>query len=248
MKVSIITVTYNSEKTLRDTLESIELQTYKDIEYIIIDGGSTDNTLKLINEVSTRVTKCLSESDNGIYDALNKGINLSTGDIIGFVHSDDLLARPNIIETIVSRFHETKADVVYGDLVFFEKNQIDIIKRYWRSGPFKRSKLSLGWAPPHPSFYMRRELYKDDGYFDLSYRIAADYDQMVRILKRDDIKVIYVPQVFVKMRLGGESTRIDNAISSTKEIVEVMKNHNVNWKIAIIIRKISKLMQLFAHK
>ncbi|EGM6000031.1 glycosyltransferase, partial [Escherichia coli] len=143
MKVSIITVTYNSEKTLRDTLESIELQTYKDIEYIIIDGGSTDNTLKLINEVSTRVTKCLSESDNGIYDALNKGINLSTGDIIGFVHSDDLLARPDIIETIVSRFHETKADVVYGDLVFFEKNQIDIIKRYWRSGPFKRSKLSL---------------------------------------------------------------------------------------------------------
>lgn len=248
MKVSIITVTYNSEKTLRDTLESIELQTYKDIEYIIIDGGSTDNTLKLINEVSTRVTKCLSESDNGIYDALNKGINLSTGDIIGFVHSDDLLARPDIIETIVSRFHETKADVVYGDLVFFEKNQTDIIKRYWRSGPFKRSKLSLGWAPLHPSFYMRRELYKDDGYFDLSYRIAADYDQMVRILKRDDIKVIYVPQVFVKMRLGGESTRIDNAISSTKEIVEVMKNHNVNWKIAIIIRKISKLMQLFAHK
>nr|WP_249541279.1 glycosyltransferase [Escherichia coli] len=124
MKVSIITVTYNSEKTLRDTLESIELQTYKDIEYIIIDGGSTDNTLKLINEVSTRVTKCLSESDNGIYDALNKGINLSTGDIIGFVHSDDLLARPDIIETIVSRFHETKADVVYGDLVFLQKTKL----------------------------------------------------------------------------------------------------------------------------
>lgn len=121
MKVSIITVTYNSEKTLRNTLESIELQTYNDIEYIIIDGGSTDNTLKIINEVSTRVTRCLSESDKGIYDALNKGINLSTGDIIGFVHSDDVLARPDIIETIVGRFHETKADVVYGDLVFFEK-------------------------------------------------------------------------------------------------------------------------------
>lgn len=118
MKVSIITVTYNSEKTLRNTLESIELQTYNDIEYIIIDGGSTDNTLKIINEVSTRVTRCLSESDKGIYDALNKGINLSTGDIIGFVHSDDVLARPDIIETIVGRFHETKADVVYGDLVF----------------------------------------------------------------------------------------------------------------------------------
>ncbi len=157
MKVSIITVTYNSEKTLRDTLELIELQTYKDIEYIIIDGGSTDNTLKLINEVSTRVTKCLSESDNGIYDALNKGINLSTGDIIGFVHSDDLLARPDIIETIVSRFHGQKR-MLYRCIWFFRKNQIDIIKRYWRSGPFKRSKLSLGWAPPHPSFYMRREI------------------------------------------------------------------------------------------
>lgn len=123
MKVSIITVTYNSEKTLRNTLESIELQTYNDIEYIIIDGGSTDNTLKIINEVSTRVTRCLSESDKGIYDALNKGINLSTGDIIGFVHSDDVLARPDIIETIVGRFHETKADVVYGDLVF-EKTKL----------------------------------------------------------------------------------------------------------------------------
>ncbi|WP_441546129.1 glycosyltransferase family 2 protein [Citrobacter freundii] len=248
MKVSIITATYNSEKTLRDTLESVECQTYNNIEYIIVDGASSDKTLQLINEISTRVSKCISESDKGIYDALNKGVSLSTGDIVGFIHSDDILANPHVIESIVRKFQETNADIVFGDLVFVEKKRIDKIRRYWRSGTFKKIKLSLGWAPPHPSFYMKKSLYQEDGLFDLSFSIAADYDQMTRVLKRNDIKVVYLPQVFVKMRLGGESTKINNAISSTNEIIAVMKKHNINWVVAIVVRKLSKLTQLFTNR
>lgn len=247
MKISIITVTYNSEETLRDTLESVESQTYKDIEYIIVDGASTDNTIELVNNCSTRVSKCVSEKDKGIYDALNKGLMLATGDVIGFIHSDDILARPDIVEIIAREFQDKKVDVVYGDLIFVEKEKIDRVKRYWRSGSFKKYKILLGWAPPHPSFYMRRDLYLDNGFFDLSFKIAADYDQMIRILRRDNLKVSYIPEVFVKMRLGGESTKIDNAISSTKEIVGVMKKQKINWRLAIITRKISKLVQLFSR-
>lgn len=246
MKISIITVTYNSEKTLRDTLESVESQTYKNIEYIIVDGGSSDHTIELVNNCSTRVSKCISEKDQGIYDALNKGINLATGDVVGFIHSDDILARPDIIELIAREFQHSQADIVYGDLVFVEKENINTIKRYWKSGPFKKYKISLGWAPPHPSFYIKRDLYLDNGFFDLSFRIAADYDQMIRMFRRDNVKVSYIPEVFVKMRLGGESTKIDNAISSTNEIVRVMKKQKIKWQFAIFVRKISKLTQLFS--
>ncbi|MES0303126.1 glycosyltransferase family 2 protein [Citrobacter sedlakii] len=247
MKVSIITVTYNSEKTLRDTLESVEIQSYKDIEYIIVDGGSTDNTMQVVNDFSTRVSKCISEKDKGIYDALNKGILLASGEIIGFIHSDDILAQPNIIELIVKEFQSKQADIVYGDLVFVDKERLNIVKRYWKSGPFKRYKIALGWIPPHPSFYLKRDLYLKDGFFDLSFRIAADYDQMIRILRQDNIKVSYLPQVFVKMRLGGESTKFDNAARSTREIIGVMKKQKIYWPIAIIWRKISKFAQLFSR-
>ena len=246
MKVSIITATYNSEKTIRDTLESVEAQTYKDIEYIIVDGGSTDQTLTLVDSVSTRVSKCISEKDKGIYDALNKGVQLASGDIVGFIHSDDILARPDIIASIVAEFERADADVVYGDLVFIDRERTDKVKRYWASGTFKKFKIALGWVPPHPSFYMKRSLYIEDGVFDISFKIAADYDQMLRILKRDDVKISYLPEVIVKMRLGGESTKIDNTVLSTKEIARVMGMHNINWRVAMVYRKLSKFMQLLS--
>ncbi|MDK9606497.1 glycosyltransferase family 2 protein [Lelliottia wanjuensis] len=245
MKVSIITATYNSEKTLRDTLISVEAQTYHDIEYIIIDGASTDGTLNLVKQLSSRVTKIVSEKDKGIYDALNKGVELATGDVIGFIHSDDILARPDIIESVVKEFKRTNADLIYGDLVFIDRDNTKKIKRYWRSGPFKKSKLGLGWAPPHPSLYMRKQLYREDGLFNLIFKIAADYDQMIRVLQRDNISVTYLPETIVKMRLGGESTKIENSVSSTKEIIEIMKKHNINWRLAIFYRKFVKLLQLF---
>ncbi|BEH72967.1 glycosyl transferase [Edwardsiella tarda] len=245
MKISIITVTYNSEKTLVDTLMSIESQSYKDIEYIIVDGLSSDQTIKLIDRVSTRVSKCISEKDNGIYDALNKGIHLATGDVVGFVHSDDILADADVIENIAAEFERSKADVVYGDLIFIDRDNVNHIRRVWKSGPFKKELLELGWVPPHPSFYLRRKLYIDNGLFDTSFRIAADYDQMIRILKRNDVTVSYLPKVLVKMRIGGESTKLSNAIVSTKEIITIMKKNNINWYFAIVYRKMSKIMQMF---
>lgn len=245
MKVSIITATYNSEKTLQDTLISVESQTYQDIEYIVVDGLSTDGTLDLVKRISSRVTKIVSEKDKGIYDALNKGVEMATGDIIGFIHSDDILARSDIIEKVVSEFERSGAALVYGDLVFIDRNNINRTKRYWRSGSFKKRKISFGWAPPHPSVYMKKSLYRDDGLFDIDFRIAADYDQMLRVLKRDDIKVSYLKDVIVKMRLGGESTKVENAVSSTREIIAIMKKHSINWQFAILYRKIAKCMQLF---
>ncbi|MEL4869147.1 glycosyltransferase family 2 protein [Pantoea agglomerans] len=245
MKVSIITATYNSEKILADTLNSVESQTYQNIEYIIVDGASTDGTLELINRLSSRVTKIVSEKDKGIYDALNKGVKMATGDVIGFIHSDDILANPDIVEKIVNEFHFSNADLVYGDLVFIDRENTSKIKRYWRSGEFRKSKISFGWAPPHPSFYMKKKLYQDNGLFDLNFKIAADYDQMIRMLQRDNIKVSYLNEIFVKMRLGGESTKIENAISSTQEIISIMKKHQINWRFAILYRKLAKCMQLF---
>lgn len=245
MKVSIITATYNSEKTLLDTLLSVESQTYPDIEYIIVDSVSTDGTLDLVRKNSSRVTKIVSEKDKGIYDALNKGVEMATGDIVGFIHSDDILARSDIIEKIVDEFKCSGADFVYGDLVFTDRNITSRVKRYWRSGEFRKTKISFGWAPPHPSVYMKKQVYQNDGLFDLNFKIAADYDQMIRILKRDDIKVSYLNQVIVKMRLGGESTKIENTVSSTREIISVMKKHKINWRFAILYRKLVKSLQLF---
>lgn len=246
MKVSIITATYNSEKTLRDTLESVEVQTYKDIEYIIVDGASTDQTLNLVDSSSTRVSKKISERDKGIYDALNKGVQLASGDIVGFIHSDDILARPDIIESVVAEFVRTNSDIVYGDLVLVDRERTDKVRRYWSGGMYKKFKIALGWVPPHPSVYMKRSLYLDDGLFDISFKIAADYDQMLRVLKRENVKVSYLPQVIVKMRLGGESTKLDNSVLSTKEIARVMRMHNINWCIAMLYRKVSKFTQLFS--
>ncbi|EBS8661253.1 glycosyltransferase [Salmonella enterica] len=242
----MITATYNSQDTLKDTLLSVEQQDYPDIEYIIIDGGSSDQTLQLIKKYSTRVKCLISEKDNGIYDALNKGVKLATGDIVGFIHSDDILASPQVISNIVNKFKGNTADIVYGDLLFVDREKPDIIHRFWHSGEFKKSKLRYGWAPPHPAFYIRRELYKKYGCFDLIFKIAADYDQMLRLLLVPYLQIIYVPEVFVKMRLGGESTKLNNALLSTKEIIAIMRKHNINWQVAILTRKLSKLWQIFS--
>ncbi len=180
MKISIITATYNSERTISDTLSSLEKQTYLDVEYIIVDGASKDNTLTVISQNSTRVTKIISESDQGIYDALNKGIDLATGDIIGFLHSDDLLAYPGALSDIVETFEKQQCDAVYGDLQYVAKNDLNKVIRCWKSGFFNHEKMKYGWMPPHPTFYMKRDLYIRFGGFDLSYKISADYDSLTR--------------------------------------------------------------------
>ncbi|MEX6383166.1 glycosyltransferase family 2 protein [Providencia hangzhouensis] len=207
MKVSIITATYNSSNTIIDTLKSLENQSYLDIEYIIIDGASKDNTLDIIKKHSTKVSKIISEPDKGIYDALNKGIENSTGDIIGFLHSDDIFAYPNAIEDLVSILINEQSQAIYADLEYVSKENTSNVVRRWVSGNYKHSNLKKGWMPPHPTFFMKRSLYKKYGNFDLNFKISADYDSLLRYLWLHNISVSYLPKVVTKMRVGGESNR-----------------------------------------
>lgn len=244
MKVSIITATYNSAETIRDTLLSLESQTYKDIEYIIIDGASKDNTLDVIQNISSRVTTIISESDKGIYDALNKGIATATGDVIGFLHSDDLFAYTDAIKDIVAQFDKEQCQAVYGDLEYVAQDDTNKVIRLWKSGQYTRSKLKNGWMPPHPTFYMKRELYQNFGSFDLGFKIAADYDSLLRYLWTNNVSMSYVPKVIMKMRVGGASNRdLKNIIIKTKEDIKALKNNQLFWPQAVLIKNLSKIPQ-----
>lgn len=244
MKVSIITATYNSASTILDTVRSLECQTYVNIEYIIIDGASKDNTLDIINQSCSRVTKIISESDNGIYDALNKGISMATGDIVGFLHSDDLLAYPDAIKDLVTTISQCNADCVYADLDYVDKSDTNRIVRHWRSGAFNMAKISLGWMPPHPTFYMKRSLYQQWGGFDLSFKICADYDSVIRYLKKPELQVSYLPHVVIKMRVGGASNNsFGNLVRKLKEERNILKRNGVSWPLAMFLKRASKITQ-----
>lgn len=244
MRISIITATYNSEKTLIDTLLSLEKQTYTDIEYIIIDGASKDNTLQVIQQNCSKVAKIISEPDKGIYDALNKGILAATGDVIGFLHSDDLLAYDQAIEDIAKKFEDTGCDAVYGDLEYVSQSDTGKRVRLWKSGPFSRTKMQLGWMPPHPSFYMKRSCYVQHGNFSLDYRISADYDSLLRYILINKVNIAYLPKVLVKMRVGGISNRsLSSMVSKSLEDIRVMRSNGILWPLALAYKNISKLPQ-----
>nr|AXL96544.1 glycosyltransferase [Providencia alcalifaciens] len=244
MKVSIITATYNSSQTIIDTIKSLEEQTYSNIEYIIIDGASKDNTLELIKENCTKVSIIISEPDKGIYDALNKGISVSTGDIVGFLHSDDIFAYPEAIEDLVKTLETNQSQAVYADLEYVSKENIKNVIRKWTSGYYKYSKLKKGWMPPHPTFYMKRELYNIYGKFDLGFKISADYDSLLRYLWSNKVSISYLPKVVTKMRIGGESNRsLMNILKKTKEDIRALKKNNISWFYPVIMKNISKLPQ-----
>jgi len=246
MKVSIITATYNSAATINDTLQSLNNQSYDNIEYIIIDGASSDNTLEVIKQECPRVTTIISEPDKGIYDALNKGIKAATGDIIGYLHSDDLFAYPDAVKDIVATFAKHNTDAVYADLQYVNKDNIDAIVRLWQSGKYNREKLTKGWMPPHPTFYMKRTCYEKFGLFDLSFKIAADYDSILRYLWKNKVSMSYLPKVIIKMRVGGESNRdLKNIILKTKEDIRALKNSQISWVQAVLIKNVSKIPQFF---
>jgi glycosyltransferase len=249
MKVSIITATYNSSQTIVDTLKSLNSQTYKDIEHIIIDGQSKDNTLSLVEQYSSKVNTVISEPDKGIYDALNKGVLAATGDVVGFLHSDDLFAHSNVVRDIVLQLQSSNCDALYGDLQYVSKDNTDSVIRLWKSGEYTKNKLKNGWMPPHPTFYMKRDLYNKIGLFDLSFSIAADYDFMLRYLSSNNSRVTYLQKVIIKMRVGGASNRtLMNIIQKTKEDIRALKNNNLYWPWALLIKNISKIPQFIIKK
>ena len=246
MKVSIITATYNSAASITASLNSVFSQDYKDIECIIIDGASKDDTLPIIESYQRAYTniKLVSEPDMGIYDALNKGIAIATGDLIGFVHSDDILASPHIISELVLALKKTQASGVYGDLQYVSKLDTSKVIRYWKSGVFSKFLLKKGWMPPHPALFLKKEVYQKHGSFNLNYNIAADYDFMLRILKDNALEFIYLPKVIVKMRLGGASNKsLKNIIQKTKEDYRAITSNKIgNW-LTLILKNSSKIKQ-----
>ena len=246
MKVSIITATYNNESTVLDTISSVVSQTYINIEHIIIDGASKDKTLSLINNNSTKILKVISEPDNGIYDALNKGIKNATGDIIVFLHADDIFSDNRVIEKAVKLFTEKKTDSIYGDLQYVSKENTDKIIRYWKAGKYSFLKLKRGWMPPHPTFFVKKEIYDKYGLFDTKFSISADYDIILRFLGKEKISIAYLPEVMIKMRIGGESNKnIKNILRKMKEDVRALRKNKLGGIHTVFMKNISKIPQLF---
>ena len=243
MKISIITITFNSAKTLQRTLASIQSQTCGEIEHIIVDGASTDGTKEMIEAYAKehKNVRWISEKDEGIYNALNKGIRMATGDIIGFLHSDDVLFSPDSIEHIAGVFETQEADVVYGDLLYCRGNRV--IRR-WVSNAYNPCGLKYGWMPPHPTVYVRREVYEQVGEYDEWFRIAADYDMMLRIFKAG-FKTYYLPEVLVSMEIGGASNRNSKArLSKTQEDYFVLKKNHVGaGYLTVACKQLRKLRQ-----
>ena len=246
MKVSIITVSHNSSNTILDTIKSVNLQSYKNIEHVFIDGLSSDNTLELIKLNSKRINIIISEEDSGIYDAINKGVLNATGDFIGLLHSDDILSSSEIISDLIEKIQNENLDGVYGDLQYVDKKNSNKIIRFWKSCGFKSNLLRKGWMPAHPTLILKKEAYQKHGVFNKSFKIAADYDFMLRIFKDYNLKFGFLPKVVTKMRVGGASNRsLKNIIKKTKEDYRAICSNKIGGFTTLILKNISKIKQFF---
>jgi len=240
LRITIITVSYNSEKTLNTTLKSVQNQNYRNIEHIIVDGASSDKTLSIVKKFPY-IKKIISEKDKGIYDAMNKGLKIATGDIICFLNSDDFYASKNVLNSVNQIFiNNPTIDACYSDLIYVDSLNASKIIRYWKSSNFNFGAFAKGWCPPHPTFFARRSVYDRFGNFDLNYLIASDVELMMRLLEVQKINVRYIPELWIKMRLGGTTNKnFKNIVMQNKEVLNALKNHNlsVNW-ISFFVHKI----------
>lgn len=251
MKISIITATYNSSATIRDTMESVLAQSYDDWEHIIVDGASKDNTIDIINEFEPRYNgrlKWISEPDNGIYDAMNKGINLASGDAIGILNSDDFYASDNVLSEIADNLN--RADIVFGDLDFVESVDTSKIVRQWKGSPYKKGAFLKGWHPAHPTFYAKSKYFRQLGGFDTSFEVSADFELMLRFIEKAQLSTSYIPMVMVKMRIGGESTgSISRIIRGNKNVLRAFKKNGFKRPPFYLIRRLMpKAINLIKNK
>lgn len=251
MKISIVTACYNSASTIRDTLRTIQMQTHKDIEHIVIDGGSTDGTLEILEQNKQHIAYLTSEPDNGLYDAMNKGITKATGDVIGLLNSDDLFANQHVLMNVNNALTDERIDACYGDLVYVNNGDINQVARYWKSCAYDASLFSKGWVPAHPTFYVRRAIHeKHSMLFNLDYKLAADYDVLLRLLYVHNIKTTYIPDVMVKMRLGGATNKsLKNIINQNKEIMRILQNNNCAYSpIKLMCHKLTNRIEQHLRK
>lgn len=246
-KISIITVCYNSAETIESTLKSVISQDYPNIEYIIVDGGSTDNTLHIVQQYKQKISKIISEKDEGIYFAINKGIALASGDVIGILHADDFYADTEIISKVMNVFEKQQVDTVYGDLQYVDRQQSRQIKRHWEAGAYKPELFLKGWMPPHPSFFVKSTCYTRYGAYNTGLRSSADYELMLRLLYKYKCSATYIPEVLVKMRVGGQSNHsLRNRIRANREDKRAWKINGLHPHMFTFIRKpLSKLKQFF---
>jgi glycosyltransferase involved in cell wall biosynthesis len=240
-KVSIITVCFNSAKTIRDTIESVLSQDYPDIEYIVIDGGSSDQTLEIVKEYADRIAVIVSETDNGIYDAMNKGIALASGDVIGMLNSDDIYMNANAVSDLMKTMQDAHSDSVFADLVIVDPENLNKVLRYYDSSYFNPSKFRFGWMPAHPTFFVKRALYDKVGPYSLDYQISADYEMLIRLLWVQKASYAYLPKPVVRMRHGGASTSgIGRNWLLNKEIVKACKANGIYTNLGLLALKIPR--------
>ena len=246
MKITIVTPAFNSAATIRDTLESIQMQDYPQLEHIIIDGGSKDDTLKIIAEYP-HINKVISEPDEGLYDAMNKGVRLATGEVVVVLNSDDFYTHSHVISRVAALLNETSADTLYADLEYVDADKTNRVVRSWKAGSFRPEKFHRGWMPPHPTFFVRRHLYEQFGLFNTSLRFSADYELMLRFLLRHSVSVCYLPEVAVRMRTGGASN------ASLRNRFHANREDRLAWKInglrprfyTLYLKPLSKIGQYF---
>lgn len=245
MKVTIITVTYNSALYLEQCIQSVIGQHYHDIEHIIIDGGSTDGTLEIIQRYKSHIAQWVSEPDHGMYDAINKGMRLANGDVIGTLNSDDILAGRDVISAVVNSFNNYHVDAVYGDIVYVQPSNTDKVWRVWKGCQYNRNKFKYGWMPAHPSFYIRKNLVEKCGFYETHFYSAADYEFMTRYLYYFQVKARYLPKLIVKMRSGGMSNgSISRRLRANRRDYLAMKKNHIPFALIVsILKPLSKLYQ-----
>jgi glycosyltransferase involved in cell wall biosynthesis len=252
MKISVITVAYNSVKTIQSTLESVLGQAHQDVEHILVDGNSTDGTQALIRSYERENLRWISEPDQGIYDAMNKGLQIATGEIIGFLNADDFYKDANVLTQVASTFQQWQVDSVYSDLAYVDEEDTTKIIRFWKSGPYKPGSFLLGWMPPHPTFFAKRAIYQQYEGFDVRLKSAADYELMLRFIHKHQISIAYIPQVLVMMRTGGISNRnVLNRLKANTEDRRAWQMNNLHpYPFTLLLKPLRKIEQFLfnSHK
>jgi len=243
IKISIITIVYNNVSTIESCLNSVVEQTYQNIDYIVIDGGSTDGTIEVVNSFKEKISVFISEEDNGLYDALNKGIMKATGDIIGILHSDDMFYSSETINNVVNRMEKANADLLYGNGVFVDRQNIELIKRVYASKPFKSKFLNFGWIPLHTTIFVRSEIFEKYGLYDERYKIASDYDISLRWFLNPEIKKVFLNEYVVKMRLGGKSTTMNLQKVKSNEDLKIIREHKLGGYFTLLCKIGRKIPQ-----
>jgi glycosyltransferase involved in cell wall biosynthesis len=247
VKISVVTVVLNGRRYIEGCIQSVLNQTYKDIEYIIVDGGSTDGTKEIIRKYEDKISRWISGQDKGIYDAMNRGIELATGDLVGFLNSDDVYSDTEVLSKVAKSFEEQGVDSVFADLVYIAQDRPDKIVRYYRVQNFVPQMFAYGWMPPHPTFFVKRNCYERLGLFKTDYTIAADYELLVRFIGKHNITYRYLPEVIVRMRVGGRSTKsfISNIVLN-KEIIRACAENGIKTNYLKVYSKyLTKISQLF---